>query len=277
MVTHTLLSGELIEYDSSPALDAFLAELAALSERGEEGPFIDVLYSDRNPILRPGSPIPGRGLVTREVLVDPRWHVMGDYLDRLTARRVGGVIAPLGEQHSVSVSEAAAQLGMTPSAVRQAIEAGRLPARKIGGSWAIAPSSLDAYRSLRRGPKSSRAPELQIRLGSTPDANLKVKSDGEWRTEGGGRGSLLEWTRALVRTSWKPTGTLRTFELAPDASVTAQRLHVGELEVRGRFRVVEHANNPKDAERLWKGCALPELREPVLREFDEDTAEASKR
>jgi excisionase family DNA binding protein len=54
----------------------------------------------------------------------------------------------------ISVQEAAEQLGVTPSAVRQHIASGRLPAVKRGGVWWLEPR--DVGRTQRQPPGSGR-------------------------------------------------------------------------------------------------------------------------
>lgn len=47
----------------------------------------------------------------------------------------------------MTTGEAAAILGVTPGAVRQAIARGRLEATKTGRDWLIRPQALEAYRT----------------------------------------------------------------------------------------------------------------------------------
>ena len=71
-------------------------------------------------------------------------------------RAIRQVLQRVTEEHSITVSQAAAQLGCHPSAVRQAIQTRRLEAVKRGHQHLIRPSVLKAFRLQRRGPAARR-------------------------------------------------------------------------------------------------------------------------
>jgi excisionase family DNA binding protein len=49
-------------------------------------------------------------------------------------------------QRLVTTAEAARLLGVTPSSIRRAVEAGRLRGQKMGNTWLIEESSLFGWR-----------------------------------------------------------------------------------------------------------------------------------
>lgn len=55
------------------------------------------------------------------------------------------------------VSEAAAQLGMTPSAVRQAIDREEIQGQKVGGVWKVLRADVDRYVKSPGGKGKPRA------------------------------------------------------------------------------------------------------------------------
>lgn len=93
----------------------------------------------------------------------------------------------------LSLAEAAELAGVTPGRLRQVIEEGRLPAKKIGNSWAILARNLDSYLTRRRGAgrpderqaiahrlhidlRGSGAVEIQL-SGQSPQISLWFKVD----------------------------------------------------------------------------------------------------
>lgn len=46
----------------------------------------------------------------------------------------------------MTLTEAAAQLGVTPDTLRQQIAAGKLKARKAGRDWTVTPREVERYR-----------------------------------------------------------------------------------------------------------------------------------
>lgn len=47
----------------------------------------------------------------------------------------------------LTTNEAARRAGVTPQAIRKAITANRLPARRVGPGWLVEPAELDLYRT----------------------------------------------------------------------------------------------------------------------------------
>lgn len=65
---------------------------------------------------------------------------------------------------TLTVAEAAAQLGHTPERVRQAIRSMRLPAAWDGRAYSITPADLDAYRARLADPAAARAAARRDRI-----------------------------------------------------------------------------------------------------------------
>lgn len=265
MPTHTLISGETIQYDASPELAAFItrAALAVADASVTVSDLVELVYGEENPRLVRGI-LPGRGYVTAEVLADPVYRVFLDLLDR---KRVAvGTFNPAGSDaaHTLTVSDAAARLGISTGAVRQAIAAGRLAAIKRGAAYWLRPEAVASYKLAPRGPAAAeaRTPVLRVRMGSSPDVALQIRTDGQivieeqaaedGRTLNVGR---LEgaWTWVAVKLADKERGSLRVFVLVPGTAEETVKL--GDYEVSGRFQIVEKHNSAKAAEAAWKARA----------------------
>jgi len=52
----------------------------------------------------------------------------------------------------MTLKEAAAQLGLDPATLRQAIARGSLKARKLGRDWIVEPREVERYRTEHRRP-----------------------------------------------------------------------------------------------------------------------------
>lgn len=208
---HTLLSGETIDFHAPAAdLAAFLRRVlaatkdAAISERE----LTDLVFGPENPLLDSGV-VPGKTVVTVDVYRDPIFHVM---LDCIARKRLGpgGSAVPSRARYTMTVAEAAGQLGISESAVRQAVYANRLRARKDGGAYYIDPLSVAAYRVSRRGPPRRRgvAPQtstggtLEARVGSGTGVSFRVK-----HLEAKGHGP--EWA-GTIAAGWSRIAVLAT-------------------------------------------------------------------
>lgn len=218
MERHTTISGEVLEYPRpGPELAAFLGRVRTAAEdpRVSEGELVELIYGLENPLLDK-TIFKGRGAVTTEVFANPVYHVMLDLLD---AKRVQtGTLDPerAAGRYTMTVTEAAEFLGVTSSAVRQAIAAKHLDAWKKGGLHFLDPQTVETYRSRvkRRGPRAAGArgegggeggraggaddgdggeggqgegegeleaagePALRIRFGNRPGASFRVKAPG---------------------------------------------------------------------------------------------------
>lgn len=260
MPTYKLLSGEALEYDQPPpAVDEYLSKVrvAANDPDVSTNELIDLIYSEDNPLLETGI-IPGRGVVTKDIQRHPVYQIMLDLLQqkRITEGELDGEAAD--SQHTVAVSEAAEELGISTGAVRQAIYNDRLAARKIENQWRIYPDAVGAYEVSNRGPSPSRP--LQIRMGSVEGLSCRVKmpelledseKDGSIRT-----GVLKKWRRVGVIIGGSSAGPREdrkgyTFwELAPGDD--EESIEEGPFYVRGRFRVVRKVEHAREANEAYR-------------------------
>lgn len=250
---HETLSGHRIEFEKPTGkLATFLrrAQAAAEDPKVTEDDLVALLYSAENPLLSPGL-VPGRGVVTKETLANPVYRVLQDLLFRkhVAERKVD--VQALADRHTLTPSEVAERLGVHVSAVRQAIQAQRLPAWVKDGRLYIDPRALDAFELVRAGPKAQGRP-LTICAGSSPGTSFRVKHPGARELERKGRAvvsQVEEWSRVAVLSGGE--GRHRFFELEPVAS-GEERIKLGEFYVEGPFRIVKKINNPREAREAYK-------------------------
>ena len=259
MKTYTLLNGQTIELGE---LSPQLADFLAVAEDKVDDPsvssmdLVELLWSDRNPLLEAPGLSPGRGLVTDAVLKKPAYRVLWDMESR--KRIAEGRLDPEAatSEFQVSVADAAHQLGITTSAVRQAIAAGRLQSRKLGGKahW-LRQSDVDNLR-VRGQPQRTEA--VQLRMGSDgAGRSLSVRFDAGAVLTRSGRedqvvvAELAAWSVLAIKAAG-PDGNVRYFELRP-AENGFEVLHHGPLlRVQGPFEIAVKENNRQRAQAAWK-------------------------
>lgn len=262
---HTTIAGEVLEYPRpGPELARFLARVhaAANDPRVSEHELVELIYGRENPLLDL-TIFPGRGAVTRAVFENPVYHVMLDLLD---AKRVqAGTLDPerAAGRYTMTVTEAAEQLGVSTSAVRQAIERGQLASWKKGPRLHLLdPHSVATYRDhvQRRGPKPE--PALRVRMGSAAGASLRVKAAGleverEEKLAGGGKAIdavVPRFARVAIAYSGKRSNGskfnhLLVLEPADDVDDLEP---VDGFTVVGRFRVAEKITDPEEASKRFR-------------------------
>jgi len=258
MEHHQTLAGETLEYPTpDPELARYLARLidAAHDPTVTEGALVGLIYSAENPIMDT-TILPGRGMVTRAVHSDPVYRVMSDLLAR--KREQVGTLAPaqIERAYTVSVSEAARELRITPGAVRQAIEAGRLDALKKGARWFIHPRSVRSFEVAARFRRAS--PEggvVRVRVGSKEGYSfqLKAPADLEATTKDGRaiEGVVVPgWRRLAIMAGDKREDSYRVFVLEPGDE--DRRVDLDEFFVVGRF-VVAAQDSGRQARERWAG------------------------
>ena len=291
MPTCTLSSGEVLSYaDPAPDVAAYLerVRVAAADPRVSEDDMILLIYNVDNPIMDKEL-MPGRGAVTVAVMANPIYHVMTHYLEQKEIQR--GLIDPAAAAacYTVSVNDAAEQLGITPSAVRAAIKARKIPAHLRNGQWYTRAEGIAFYKVSNRGrsrgevagnggsvegktgsvspPTTHHTPPISpvwVRIGGEPGRSMALRVTGGELIKDGPKGSRhvtghlsAEWTRALVKVSG-PTAEFRVFVLEPVAPPCAiGEVIEGSMYVRGAFRVVETHNNLRAAKAVW-AAAQPE-------------------
>jgi excisionase family DNA binding protein len=287
---YTTIAGETIEY-ARPAgeLASFLSRvsLAAHDPTVTEAGLTELIYGKENPLLDQ-SIFPGRGAVTKATLANPVYHVMLDLLD---AKRVqAGTLSKSATEaaFTMTVSEAAETLGISPGAVRQALEAKRLAGVKRGPSYFLDPRSVATYRDrvVRRGPEAKHEPPsvpiepgsgagktsdvlagmiadaagaiastaaLVARVGNVEGKSFRIKAPGFIETERHGKhvieGKVDELASTAAVTFSGESG-MRMFFLEP--AETENEFTFGPFFVRGRYRVSKKINNPAQAAAEWK-------------------------
>lgn len=155
MPKHLTLSGHEIEFPRpSPKVAAFLDRLRAMLDdrKATENDMIALAYSKENPLLDP-TIFPTRGAVTKEVLANPIYSVVTDLLSRKRVAEEGIDVDAIAKQHTISVAEAAAELGITEGAVRAAIAARKMPSWVKDGRYYLTARALRAYDVQHRGPE----------------------------------------------------------------------------------------------------------------------------
>ena len=160
MPTYKLMSGETITYpEPAPEVAAFLARVQAAADDPavDLNGMISLIYSEENPLLDT-TMLPGRAMVTLKVLKNPAFLIMTELLG---VKRIQlGLLDPIAAAacYTISVNEAAEQLGITPGAVRAAIKARKIAAHLRNGEWYTRPESIAAYKVSNRGRKRAKVP-----------------------------------------------------------------------------------------------------------------------
>jgi excisionase family DNA binding protein len=156
--------------------------------------FIDLLYGRENPVLDQ-TIFPSRGAVVAETLSNPYWHVMTDLLERKRLALGDLDLDAVAAKYCVPVSAAAKRLGVTPAAVRLAIQDRRLPAMKRGSRYYLSDSGLVRFIVAGHGA-SEREHFIPLagaakRLGVSTSALRRAISEGRLAAKKVGRRYLL--------------------------------------------------------------------------------------
>lgn len=265
MPKHTTLTGHTIEYDDpSPALAKFLRKVERRAKEGaSESDLIELVYSSENPLLAPAV-FKDRGAVTKATLDEPAYYVLLDLIDRARVTRTGldadVAVAELAKEYTVSVAEAAAQVGVHESAIRQAIAARRLSSWLKDGRHYLHPRAVDSFAATLRRPVAEDAPAparvpaepLEVFMGSRSGTSFRVKFGGKWvpyATRGApGHGWVHHWHRIGVAAG---TGDKMRFVVIEPSSDSAN-YSFEEYFVTGKFKIVAKENNARRAAEAWK-------------------------
>lgn len=252
---HVTLAGEELVFPTPTGKVAVFLERLRHSVEDpnvSEADTVALIYGAENPILDQNM-FPGRGAVTPEIFASPLYSLLTDLLDRKRVQVGSLVVAKAQARYTMSVSEAARELGVTTGAVRQAITAKRIGAWKDEDDrWRLDPEAVRTYRDHvgRRGPAA--APALEARVGNVAGASMKLKAIGS--VEVGRAGARVvdvevpTFRRAAVSYSGK--SSCRTLIIEPAAR--PHELAFGPFHVRGRFKVVEEEDRARQASELFK-------------------------
>lgn len=236
---YTTTSGEILEVPDPPeAVAAFLVRVAAAAddESVTVGAFVRLAYGVDNPLL--DSTIrPGLAVVTAAAFASPYYGIIADMLVRKQHQQDA-------RRFTMTVADAAREIGITESAVRLAITQGRLAARKVGATYSVDPESVTAYPRAPRGPK----PALRARVGSRTGVSFRIKgADVEAEKIGGAREGIIQhgWAQIAVLAAERGAGA-RYWLIEPDETVQ-NAIECAGFYVRGAFRVVEQIRNEEEA------------------------------
>lgn len=257
--THTLINGRSIEYEPTAAESKFLrrVEAAVTNAAIGEPELRALIYGPENPLLDQQL-VAGYSFVTPAAFESPVFRVLLDLLDRKRVA-VGSLdLEKTAARYTLSVAQAAEQLGIRDSAVRTAVIEGRLPSWMLGGEIRLSPEGVESYQVSRRG----RPPRLLVAIGSKDGASMRVRVvGGELEVSGkqGGvvAGQITTWSQVGVITGAKREGqtTYRYWLIEPGGG--ANRIELGPFHVVGRFTVVEQKNG-KAASEAFKALERPD-------------------
>lgn len=250
--TYKTIAGEELEYPTpTPDVAAFLSRVmaAAHDPTVSEPALTELIYGKENPVLDQ-TIFPGRGAVTKAVMANPVYHVMHDLLG---AKRLQvGTLSPNAfDAFTLTVSEAAKELDVTPGAVRQAIERKLLPAIKRGPTYFLDHRGVKSYRETHTKRGRPAAPAVRVRYGSKPGASFRVKFAELKHISQDGHvidAEAPRFERAAV--AFSGNGKNRCFIL--EASKTSERFERDGFFIEGRFKVVEQVNDPAKAAHVFK-------------------------
>lgn len=154
MAKHTTVTGHVIEYAADEATDRFISRLCKKCQdpRVDSEELTALAFSSYNPILN-YDVLPGMGVVTRSVVESPSFHVMTDLLYRKRLAESGVSPERLAKRYTMTVTAAAAELGIHESAVRQAIAARRLVSWLRDGRHYLDPAAVRGLEVGTRGPR----------------------------------------------------------------------------------------------------------------------------
>jgi excisionase family DNA binding protein len=255
MKTHVAVTGIEIEYDPDPQTEAFLAEVArrVANPKLKENDIIGFAYGPENPILfqEPN----GRSLVTRAVLDNPSYRVLGDLLFRKRIAQFGKTPEQIADSYTLTVTEAAERLGLTPDAVRKQIREHKLSAWKKGDEYFLDPKLLElVQKGAERGPTSPLL-GLHCAAGKGDKAFFFVKAPG--RTEPiGHKGNELvtirKWRSVGIYSGGDGRSRFIEIENNPQARESPEHVGFREWTVDGPFRVVRKVNNAAEARKAWE-------------------------
>lgn len=189
--SYTLVTGRVIRYQADDKMLAFLDELRAPASDAKttENDLISFVYSDANPLLV----VLWRGMapmVTGKTLANPAYRVARDLLERKRYAARGIDVKKLAAEYTLTVSDAAKTLGVHESAVRQAIQAGRLASWIRNGRTMLHPKWTKQFAGSLKGKgkpgpkpnasaKNRRSATARMPRGRHPHAGMQLRIEVE--------------------------------------------------------------------------------------------------
>lgn len=254
---HTTLSGHDIKYpDPDPKLDRFLKRARDLLDdaKASEDELTLLVYGEDNPILD-RTFFPGRGMVTASVLENPVYHVLTDLLARKRAAIKGQTPEQLGKPFTLTVAQAAEQVGVTEDAINKGIRARRIPSWVKDGQRYLDPRTLAALRLGARGILPDGYERLEVRVGANHAGQLQVKFPGGQLPN---RAEAIPYSiEAKLGQRWKQIAVLtgghdriRMFVIEPGGT---DEIEFEGYWVKGKFTIVKKYNSSEAARKAWDG------------------------
>lgn len=252
MTTHETINGRSIEYEPNAAEAKFLARVLRLVDdpKTSDLELRALIYGPENPLLT--LQLQGYTFVTAEAFENPVFRVLTDLLDR--KRIVSGSLdlEKARARYTMTVAQAAEELGLSPSAIRMAVTTRRLSCWMIEGEIRLDPVSVASYQVSRRGTP----PKLVVACGSNDGASLRLSVEGgeldvTHKVGSIVHGEVKQWQALHVITGAQRAGatTYRYWKIQPGGA--HERIELGELKVVGRFTVVEQRSG-KAASEAWQ-------------------------
>ena len=206
---HETISGRKIAFpDQDEVTDAFIRLVKAMVEIPDvtEETMIALIYGKKNPILERGGMLEW-GRVSRRVLGDPRYLVLMDLLARKRVAEDHLGMEVVSAPFTMTVTEASESVGVTPGAIRVAIQSRKLPAWVRGGEYRVDPLTLGV---MKESPHRGRAKIRPLKAVLGPELRLKVDGRGELE----GEVEVDRWFRAAVLGGEDLSGKFRPARMA---------------------------------------------------------------
>jgi excisionase family DNA binding protein len=255
--TYETLSGHKIEYpDPDAKLERLLKRARELLDdrKATEDDLVVLIYGDENPLLD-RTLFPERGMVTKEVLENPAYHVLCDLLARKRAAIKGQTAEQLGRPFTLTVPQAAELLKVSEDTINRGIRARRIPSWVKDGQRYLDPRVLPALDLGTRGKPPPGFERLKVCVGSSHAATFQVKHPGGVLPAHAERipftmeTTLQRWRQIAVLTGGHDR--LRMLVLEPGEK--KERFEFEGYFVEGKFSIVKKINDSKAARKAWEG------------------------
>jgi excisionase family DNA binding protein len=256
MKIYETIAGIPIKYDPSPEVERFLAEVERLvsNPKLKERDVIAYAYGPENPLLV-HDPAVGRNIVTQQVQDNPSYQVLGELLYRKRIEQSGKTPEEIAAHYTLTVAEAAEQLGVTPDAIRRQIRSHKIAAWKKGDEYFLSPRTLATLQIGSERGRASASAELHCVAGKGNKAYLFVKAPGHDEpigTKGNEDVTIRKWRRIGVHTAGDGKSRFIEIENDPQARESPESFAFRDWRIEGPFKVVRKVNNAAEARKAWE-------------------------